>query len=80
MQTLTTDAKDIKVRELIEAARREPVTVIENGERAAVVLSPTEFDRLEEQDRIRRKAKNRLRLTIAAMQKEADFRGGDDSR
>lgn len=75
MQTLTTDAKDVKVRELIEAARREPVTVIENGERAAVVLSPAEFDRLEEQDRVRREAKDRLRRTISAVQKEAATRG-----
>jgi hypothetical protein len=33
------------------------------------------FDRLEEQDRIRREAKERLRQTIAKMQKEAADRG-----
>ena len=79
MRTLSTDAKDIKVRELIEAARDEPLTVLENGEPAAVVLSPAEFDRLDEQDRIRREAKTRLRETISAIQKEAARRGLTDA-
>jgi PHD/YefM family antitoxin component YafN of YafNO toxin-antitoxin module len=48
---------------------------LRNGAPAAVVLSPAEFDRLEEQDRIRREAKDRLRQTIARMQKEAADRG-----
>jgi hypothetical protein len=34
MQTLSTDTDEIAVRELIEAARREPVTLIANGNRA----------------------------------------------
>jgi prevent-host-death family protein len=75
MRTLSADAEDTKVRELIEAAREEPVTVLHNGQRAAVVLSPTDFDRLEEQDRIRREAKDRLRRTIVQMQKSAADRG-----
>jgi prevent-host-death family protein len=57
MRTLSTNTEQIKLRELIEAARKEPVTVLENGEPAVVVLSPAEFDRLDEQDRIRREAK-----------------------
>ena len=40
------------------------MTVLEKGEPAAVVLSPAEFDRLEEQDRIRREDKVRLHVTI----------------
>jgi prevent-host-death family protein len=89
MRTVATDMNDAKVRQLIEAARSEPVTVLENGEPAAIILSPSEFDRLDEQDRIRREAKARLRQTIAAVQKEAAERGlteqeadrliGDDS-
>jgi prevent-host-death family protein len=79
MRTLSADMKDIKVRELIEAARDEPLTVLENGEPAAVVLSPAEFDRLDEQDRIRRDAKARLRKTISAIQKEAADRGLTDA-
>ncbi len=75
MQTLSADNNDIKLRDLIEAARKEPVTVLENGAPAAVVLSPAEFDRLDEQDRIRREAKDRLRQTMARMQKEAAARG-----
>jgi len=75
MRTLSADTKEIKVRELIEAAREEPVTVLDNGTPAAVVLSPAEFDRLDEQDRIRREAKARLRQTISAIQKEAADRG-----
>jgi prevent-host-death family protein len=79
MRTLSADIKDIKVRELIEAAREEPLTVLENGEPAVVVLSPAEFDRLDEQDRVRRDAKARLRKTISALQQEAADRGLTDA-
>ena len=75
MRTLSADAEHIKLRELIEAARKEPVTVLENGEPAAVVLSPVEFERLDEQDRIRREARARLRQTIASIHREASERG-----
>ncbi len=78
MRTLSNDAEPIQLRELIVAARKEPVTVVENGEPAVVVLSPAEFDRLEQPDRIRRDAKARLHRTIAAMQKEAAERGLTD--
>jgi prevent-host-death family protein len=71
MRTVSNDAGQIKLRELIEVLRNEPVTVLEQGEPLAVVLSPTEFDRLEEQDRIRREAKLRLRETISSIQREA---------
>jgi prevent-host-death family protein len=79
MRTLSNDAGHIKLRELIEAVREEPVTVLEQGEPVAVVLSPTEFDRLEEQDRIRREAKARLRRTISSIQREAAERGLTDA-
>jgi len=75
MRTLSTDTEQIKLRELIDAARKEPVTVLENGEPAAVVLSPAEFGRLDEQDRIRREAKARLRQTIASIHREANEQG-----
>jgi len=75
MRTLSADAESIKLRELIDAARKEPVTLLENGEAAAIVLSPEEFDRLDEQDRIRREAKARLRQTIASIHREANERG-----
>ncbi|MBV9430162.1 MAG: type II toxin-antitoxin system prevent-host-death family antitoxin [Bradyrhizobiaceae bacterium] len=75
MRTLSNDAGQIKLRELIEVAKNEPVTVLERGEPVAVVLSPSEFDRLEEQDRIRREAKARLRETISSMQRAAAGRG-----
>jgi PHD/YefM family antitoxin component YafN of YafNO toxin-antitoxin module len=51
------------------------VTVLVKGEPVAVVLSPAEFDRLEEQDRIRREAKMRLRETISSIQRQAAERG-----
>ncbi|MGO9460306.1 MAG: type II toxin-antitoxin system prevent-host-death family antitoxin [Rhodomicrobium sp.] len=63
------------MRRLVEAARKEPVTVREDGEPVAVVLSPEEFERLDEQDRIRREAKARLRQTMAAFQAEAAGEG-----
>jgi prevent-host-death family protein len=79
MRTLSNDTGRIKLRELIEAVRDEPVTVLENGEPVAVVLSPAEFDRMEEQDRIRRQAKERLRVTISSIQREASERGLTDA-
>ena len=75
MRRLSNDTGQIKLRELIEAVQSEPVTVLEKGEPVAVVLSPAEFDRLEEQDRIRREAKVRLRETIFLIQQEAAERG-----
>jgi prevent-host-death family protein len=80
MRTLSANGEQIKLRELIDAVREEPVTVLADGERAVVVLSPAEFDRLNEQDRIRHEAKERLRQTIASIQREAAERGltGDE--
>ena len=40
MRTLSAKKDEIKLRELIDAAREEPVTVLADGERAVVVLSP----------------------------------------
>ena len=79
MRTLSNDSGRTKLRELIEAARNEPVIVLEKGEPVAVVLSPAEFERLEEQDRIRREAKARLRETISLVQREAAERGLTDA-
>jgi prevent-host-death family protein len=75
MRTLSNDTGQVKLRELIEVVRNEPVTVLEQGEPVAVVLSPAEFDRLQEHDRIRREARARLRQTISAIQREAAQRG-----
>jgi PHD/YefM family antitoxin component YafN of YafNO toxin-antitoxin module len=73
MQTLS--AEETKVRRLIEAARSAPVLVLDDGEPAAVVLSPSEFARLEEGDRIQREAKARLRKTMSLAQAEAAEKG-----
>jgi prevent-host-death family protein len=75
MQTRSAEIDDAKVRKLIEAARKEPVMVLEDGEPAAVILSPEEFERLEEADRIQREAKARLQKTMAAVQDGAAKRG-----
>jgi prevent-host-death family protein len=75
MRRFSNDAGQIKIDDLIEAARNEPVTILENGGPVALVLSPSEFHRLEEQDRIRQGAKARLRETISALQREAADRG-----
>jgi PHD/YefM family antitoxin component YafN of YafNO toxin-antitoxin module len=79
MRTLTAEMHDTKVREIIHAAQGEPVTVLEDGKPAAIVLSPIEFARLSEQDVVRREAKARLRQTIAAMHKDATARGLTDA-
>jgi len=75
MRTLSPKGEKIKVPELIDASREEPVIVLAEGGRAMVVLSPAEYDRLEEEDRIRREAKERLRRTIASIQHKAAERG-----
>jgi prevent-host-death family protein len=75
MRTLSNDTGEIKLRELVEVVRSEPVTLLENGEPVVVVLSPAEFERLQEQDRVRREAKERLRRTISSIQREAAERG-----
>jgi prevent-host-death family protein len=79
MRTVSADDEKIELRKLIDAVRDEPLTVLENGEPALVLLSPAQFDRLEEQDRIRREAKERLRLTISSIQAEAVERGLTES-
>lgn len=79
MQTIVADATDPKLRELIDAAARGPVMVVEDGHTAAVVLSPTEYERLEAPDRARREAQARLRETVAAMRTEAAARGLTDA-
>ena len=80
MRTITAEATDATVRRLIEAAAEEPVTVLDNGEPAAVVVSPAEFARLDEPDRIRREAKARLRATLTAAHAEAAGHGLTDDQ
>jgi prevent-host-death family protein len=75
MRTLSADTEKIGIRELIDAVREEPVMVLANGEPAVVVLSPAQFDRLEEHQRIRREAKARLLETISTIHQEAAERG-----
>lgn len=79
MRMLSADTADIKIRQLIEAASKEPITVLENGEPAAIVLSPAEFNRLDEHDRIRREAKARLRQMLTEVQRDAAARGLTDA-
>ncbi len=79
MRTLSADAEKIELRELIEAVRNEAVTVLENGEPAMVALSPAEFERLEQHDRIRREAMARLKETISTIQLEAAEHGLTDT-
>jgi PHD/YefM family antitoxin component YafN of YafNO toxin-antitoxin module len=77
MRTLSADQTDI--RRVIEVASHEPVTLIDAGAPAAVVLSPSEFKRLDMQDAIRRDAKARLLKTIAEIQADAAARGLTDA-
>ena len=74
MPTKTVTApKDIHT--IARAAQREPVTVLAEGEAAFVALSPGEFERLEEQDRIRREAKGELKRVVARMRAHAAEQG-----
>lgn len=75
MRTVEVDVGDAQLRRLITTAQVEPVTVLDKGQPAIVMLSPEEFARLDEQDRIRREAKARLRKTMAIMQAEAASQG-----
>jgi PHD/YefM family antitoxin component YafN of YafNO toxin-antitoxin module len=70
MRTMTAEKSDTKMREVIDASRTEPVAILDNGVTSAIVLSPSEFARLDGQDRIRREAKARLLQTIAAIHKD----------
>jgi PHD/YefM family antitoxin component YafN of YafNO toxin-antitoxin module len=63
------------IRTIARAAQREPVRVVAEDEAAFVAVSPGEFDRLEEQDRIRREAKDSLKQVMARMQAYAAERG-----
>jgi PHD/YefM family antitoxin component YafN of YafNO toxin-antitoxin module len=56
---------------IARAAKHEPVTVFAEGQDAFVAVSPEEFDRLEEQDRIRRQAALELRQVVARMREHA---------
>ncbi len=75
MRTMTADTAAAKMRELIDASRTEPVAIVDNGKTSAVVVSPTEFARLDAQDRIRREAKTRLQKSIVAIHKDVTDRG-----
>ena len=77
MRTLSTDQTDI--RRVIELASVEPITLIDSAGPAAVVLSLSEFNRLDAQDTIRRDAKARLLKTIADIQADAAARGLTDA-
>ncbi len=72
MKTLTAPT-DIRV--IARVAQQEPVKVVAEGEAAFVAVSPDEFDRLEEQDRIRREARVELKQVVARMQAYAADQG-----
>jgi PHD/YefM family antitoxin component YafN of YafNO toxin-antitoxin module len=77
MRTLSTDQTDI--RRVIELASVEPITLIDGTGPAAVVLSLSEFKRLDAQDTIRREAKARLLKTITDIQADAAGKGLTDA-
>jgi PHD/YefM family antitoxin component YafN of YafNO toxin-antitoxin module len=72
MKTLTSPAD---VPTIARAARHGPVTVLAEGEPAFVAVSPAEFERLEEQDRIRRQAGLELKQVLARMRTNAVEKG-----
>jgi PHD/YefM family antitoxin component YafN of YafNO toxin-antitoxin module len=65
----------VDVATLTEAARREPVTVIADGEPAFVAVSPAEFERLARRATQYDEARDRLMLAVRAMQRTAVARG-----
>jgi PHD/YefM family antitoxin component YafN of YafNO toxin-antitoxin module len=73
MRTLSPDQTDI--RRVIELASVEPIKLTDGAGPAAVVLSLSEFKRLDAQDSIRREAKARLLKTIADIQADAASKG-----
>jgi PHD/YefM family antitoxin component YafN of YafNO toxin-antitoxin module len=72
MKTLTAPTD---IRTIARAAQREPVRVVAEGEAAFVAVSPGEFDRLEEQDRVRREARDELKHIVARMRTHAAEQG-----
>lgn len=53
---------------LTEAARREPVTVIADGEPVFVAVSPAEFERLARRATEYDEARDRVMVAVRAMQ------------
>ena len=78
MQTKTLDAP-VDLATLTEAARREPVTVLANGEPAFVALSPSEYARLARRAVEYEESRDRLMSSIRAMQQTAAARGLTDA-
>jgi prevent-host-death family protein len=69
MRTITAiDAKD-RFGQLLETAQREPVTVTKQGRPAAVMLS------VEDYERMRGMARDRVLKTVRQMQEEAAAAG-----
>jgi PHD/YefM family antitoxin component YafN of YafNO toxin-antitoxin module len=70
VRTLSTDIDHVKLRDLIKTIDFEPVTILENGEPAIVMMSPGEFERLEvlelveKQRRVLDEARIRRRLGL----------------
>jgi prevent-host-death family protein len=78
MRTKTLDAP-VDLATLAEAARREPVTVLSNGEPAFVALSPSEYARLSRRAAEYEESADRLLSAVRAMQQTAAARGLTDA-
>ena len=75
MHTYATTENDEALKALIEASKVEPIAVVSEGETVAYVVSRDDYERLNEQQRIRRVAKLRLKQTITELQREATRNG-----
>ena len=70
-QTISRELED-----LVKVARHEPVTILTNsGERAAVLVSPDDYDRLDADLTLRREAGQRLIELMKVMGQEAVDKG-----
>ena len=72
MRTIPSGEVGKELRELIDAARRSPVTVADEGGPAAVVMS------IEDYERLRGEAWERLSATLARARRTAGNRGLTD--
>lgn len=61
---MQTETANRGMDDLIDAAQSEPVTLLQGGLPAAVIVSLKDFRRFEEQERLRREAGKRLMETI----------------
>lgn len=75
MKTQTISPDDASIQILVIEAANDTVTLVQGSKPVAVVLSPSEYQRLDAQDQMKQQAKKRLRQIMAVAHEQAAARG-----